>query len=54
MQIGDTIGDVTEMRLQVTHMKTLKNEEVIVPNSVILNKEVVNYNAWCELLKYRR
>ena len=27
------------------HVKTLKNEEVIVPNSVILNKEVVNYSA---------
>jgi small-conductance mechanosensitive channel len=45
VKIGDTIGDVTEMRLQVTHMKTLKNEEMIVPNSVILNKEVVNYSA---------
>ena len=33
------------MRLQVTHVKPLKNEEVIVPNSVILNKEVVNYSA---------
>jgi small-conductance mechanosensitive channel len=45
VKIGDTIGDVTEMRLQVTHVKTLKNEEVIVPNSVILNNEVVNYNT---------
>jgi small-conductance mechanosensitive channel len=45
VKIGDTTGDVTEMRLQVTHLKTLKNEEVTVPNSSILNNEVVNYSA---------
>jgi small-conductance mechanosensitive channel len=33
------------MRLQVTHLKTIKNEEVIVPNSIILNHEVVNYSS---------
>jgi small-conductance mechanosensitive channel len=45
IKIGDTMGDVTEMRLQVTHLKTIKNEEVIVPNSTILNSEVVNYSS---------
>jgi small-conductance mechanosensitive channel len=45
IKIGDTMGDVTEMRLQVTHLKTIKNEEVIVPNSAILNSAVVNYSS---------
>jgi small-conductance mechanosensitive channel len=45
VKIGDTVGDVTEMRLQVTHLKTVKNEEVVIPNSNILNTEVVNYSS---------
>lgn len=45
VKIGDVTGDVIEMRLQVTHLKTVKNEEVIVPNSTILNSEVMNYSS---------
>jgi small-conductance mechanosensitive channel len=45
VKIGDVMGDVTEMRLQVTHVRTIKNEEVIIPNSSILNNEVVNYSS---------
>ena len=45
VKIGDTVGDVTEMRLQVTHLKTVKHEEVFVPNSVILQSHVVNYSS---------
>ena len=33
------------MRLQVTHLRTPKNEEVIVPNSTIVGTEVVNYSS---------
>jgi small-conductance mechanosensitive channel len=45
VKIGETIGDVIEMRLQVTHLRSLKNEEVIVPNSQILNNEIVNFSS---------
>jgi len=45
VKIGETMGDVVETRLQVTHLKTIKNEEVIIPNSTILNNEVVNYSS---------
>jgi small-conductance mechanosensitive channel len=45
VKIDDTVGDVTEMRLLVTHVRTPKNEEVVIPNSVILNNEVVNYSS---------
>ncbi len=45
VRIGDTVGEVLEMRLQVTRLRTFKNEEVIVPNSTILNSEVTNYSS---------
>ena len=44
IQVGNVFGDVSEIRLQVTHIRTLKNEEVVVPNS-ILRQNVVNYSA---------
>jgi len=46
VQIDDAVGEVVEMRLQVTHLRTPKNEEVIVPNSTILNSKVVNYSSF--------
>ncbi|HUJ18008.1 MAG TPA: mechanosensitive ion channel family protein [Nitrospirota bacterium] len=45
VRIGEVIGDVAEIRLQVTHLHTVKNEEIIVPNSTILNSHVVNYSS---------
>jgi small-conductance mechanosensitive channel len=33
------------MRLQVTHLRSLKNEKVIVPNSQILNSEIVSFSS---------
>ncbi|MEE4380123.1 MAG: mechanosensitive ion channel family protein [Candidatus Competibacteraceae bacterium] len=45
VKIGDTVGDVMEMRVLVTHLKTPKNEEVVIPNSTILNGEVTNYST---------
>jgi small-conductance mechanosensitive channel len=46
VKIDDVLGDVVEMRLQVTHLRSPKNEEVIVPNSQILNSKVVNYTSF--------
>jgi small-conductance mechanosensitive channel len=42
VQIGDVVGEVLEMRVQVTRLRTFKNEEVILPNSMILNSAVTN------------
>jgi small-conductance mechanosensitive channel len=33
------------MRLQVTHVRSLKNEEIVIPNSQILAGEVLNYSS---------
>jgi small-conductance mechanosensitive channel len=46
VKIGGAIGDVIEMRLQVTHLKTFKNEEIVIPNSQILAGDVVNYSSF--------
>ena len=45
IQINEHIGDVMELRLLVTRLHTPKNEEVVVPNSVILNSNVINYST---------
>jgi len=46
VKVNNVVGDVTQMRLQVTHLRTVKNEDVIVPNSAILTSEVVNYSSY--------
>jgi len=46
VKIGDAIGDVIEMRLQVTHLRSFKNEEIVIPNSQILSGDVVNYSSF--------
>ncbi|TFG66014.1 MAG: mechanosensitive ion channel family protein [Nitrospirales bacterium] len=45
VKINEHVGDVIERRLMVTHLRSLKNEEVIVPNSEIINGAVVNYSS---------
>ncbi|MBK7277350.1 MAG: mechanosensitive ion channel [Betaproteobacteria bacterium] len=45
IKVNDIVGEVTEARLQVTHVRSLKNEEVVIPNSIILNSAVVNYST---------
>ena len=43
--VKDLTGDVTEIRLMVTHLRTVKNEEIVVPNSDILGSHVINYST---------
>jgi len=45
VKIGEHLGDVEQMRLLVTHLRTPKNEEVIIPNSTILGGDVVNFST---------
>jgi small-conductance mechanosensitive channel len=45
VRVGEHIGDVVQRRLLVTHLRTPKNEEVVIPNSVILNNPIVNYSS---------
>jgi small-conductance mechanosensitive channel len=45
VKIGNAVGDVIETRLQVTHLRSIKNEELVIPNSQILANEVVNFSS---------
>lgn len=45
IRIGDTVGDVMESRLLVTMLRSLKNENIVMPNSTILNSEIINYTT---------
>ena len=45
ISIDNVTGDVTERRLMVTHLHAVKNEEVIVPNSTIINSNIINYST---------
>ena len=45
IRIGDTVGDVIDQSLLVTHIRTIKNEDITVPNAMVLNTHIVNYSA---------
>ncbi|MEO8594905.1 MAG: mechanosensitive ion channel domain-containing protein [Candidatus Solibacter sp.] len=45
VKIADTLGDVLEKSLLVTRLRTIKNVEVVIPNSSILNNQILNYSA---------
>lgn len=44
VRIGETIGDVVEKSLLVTKVRTLKNEDVTIPNATIINTHLWNYS----------
>ena len=45
VKIGEHAGEVVELRLLATHLRTLKNEEVIIPNATSMSSEVVNFST---------
>jgi small-conductance mechanosensitive channel len=45
IQVGDVTGDVVAIRQQVTQLRTPKNEEVVIPSSMILSSHVINYSS---------
>ena len=46
VRVGDIVGDVEQVGLMVTRLRTTKNEEAVIPNSSILQGEVLNYSAF--------
>ncbi len=44
IKVGEQVGDVVEIRLMETLIKSIKNEMVSIPNAQLLNSEVVNYS----------
>ncbi len=45
VQLGGITGKVVEKRLLTTRVRTFKNEEVSIPNSVALGATITNYSA---------
>lgn len=45
VKIGEVTGDVTEKSLLVTKIRTIKNEEVTIPNSNVLAANAINYSS---------
>jgi small-conductance mechanosensitive channel len=45
IQVEDKIGIVEEQSLMVTRLRSLKNEEIVIPNSILLNSQIINYSS---------
>ncbi|WP_236252729.1 mechanosensitive ion channel family protein [Echinicola sp. 20G] len=46
IRLGETSGDVVEKTLLVTRLRTIKNEEITIPNSAILTGNTINYSSY--------
>ncbi len=44
VKIGDNMGEVISQNMLATHLQTFQKEEVVIPNSVVLNSHVTNYS----------
>lgn len=45
VKIGEVTGDVIEKSMLVTRIRTIKNEDVTVPNSNVLSSSTINYST---------
>jgi small-conductance mechanosensitive channel len=48
VKIADTMGDVIEKNLLVTRIRSIKNVEVTIPNSMVLGSHIINYSSTAE------
>jgi len=45
VQIADTVGDVIESSLLVTRIRTIKNVEITIANSMVLSSHIINFSG---------
>jgi small-conductance mechanosensitive channel len=45
IKIGDMTGDVIEKNMLVTRLRTIKNEEITIPNSAVLSGNTINFSS---------
>ena len=45
VKIGEVVGDVVDKTLLVTRIRTIKNEDITVPNASVLSGHTVNYSS---------
>ena len=48
IKFGDQVGDVIEKSILVTRLRTIKNEEITIPNSSILAANTINYSTFSQ------
>src|SRR5262249_23826041 len=46
VKIGEVLGDVEQIGVMVTRLRTIKNEEAVIPNASILQNQVLNYSSY--------
>jgi small-conductance mechanosensitive channel len=44
IKAGEHIGFVEEQQILVTRLRSFKNEEIVIPSSVLLNSNILNYS----------
>ncbi|MFT4960331.1 MAG: small-conductance mechanosensitive channel [Paracoccaceae bacterium] len=45
IRVGEHVGDVVQIKLMETYIKSIKNELISIPNGQILNSDVINYSS---------
>lgn len=45
IKVGEVTGDVVEKNLLVTRLRTIKNEDITIPNATILSGHTINYTT---------
>jgi small-conductance mechanosensitive channel len=45
VKISDTTGDIIEKTLLVTRVRTIKNEDITIPNAMVLGSHIINYSS---------
>jgi len=45
VKIGEVTGNIIEKSMLVTKIRTIKNEEITIPNNKIMNSEVINFST---------
>jgi len=45
VKIGESMGDVIEKNLLVTRIRTVKNEDITIPNALIISSHLWNYSS---------
>ena len=45
VQIGEAVGDVVGKNLLATRVRTIKNEDITIPNALVLGSHIKNYSC---------
>jgi small-conductance mechanosensitive channel len=45
IQVNDIIGIVDDQKLMVTRLRSYKNEEIVIPNSVLQSSNIINFSS---------